>query len=68
MGTYRGYVYRNRTTQDLRVLRSIKQIQIKKLENDRSLFGARDRMRLRDQVSWINAELSSRENQQSLFE
>jgi len=60
MATYRGYVYKRRTTQELKVLRSIKELEIRKLANDRSLFGTRDRNRLREQISWISAELSDR--------
>lgn len=64
---YMGNYYATRSTIDLKVLRSIKNTQAKKLEAlPISYFNVKELMKLRTQIVWINAELTLREQQQKL--
>jgi len=59
--------YNNRTSKELRTLRSKKVLSLMRLEADKSWMAKRDAQAVRQYIVWIDAVLASREAQERLF-
>jgi len=68
MTKYMGTYYHTRTTYDLKTLRSQKYNRLARLRKEVQTYTVmKEVRRLNEQISWIDAVLQSREDQEVLF-